>query len=44
MSRELAPDLWRRYLGLLRATGRPPLPAPPPSAAELPAILRQGKT
>ncbi|MEU4240764.1 helix-turn-helix domain-containing protein [Actinoplanes sp. NPDC026619] len=48
MSRQLSPDLWRRYLGLLldglRATDRPPLPAPPPTAADLPILLKSGKT
>ncbi|GIF25487.1 AcrR family transcriptional regulator [Actinoplanes tereljensis] len=48
MSRELSADLWRRYLALLldglRAVDRPPLPAAAPAAADLPTILKSGKT
>lgn len=47
MSRAVTPELWRRYLALildgLRATDRPPLPAPPPPVAALDAVLRAGK-
>jgi AcrR family transcriptional regulator len=47
MSRTTADNLWRRYLYLildgLRATDRPPLPAPPPPLASVAAILRTGK-
>jgi len=47
MSRATGTELWRRYLALLldglRATDRPPLPAPAPALDDLPAILRSGK-
>ena len=47
MSRTVAPDLWRRYLTLmldgLRATGRPPLPAPAPPVEALQTIMKAGK-
>jgi AcrR family transcriptional regulator len=47
MSRTVSPTLWQRYLALildgLRATDRPPLPAPPPPIEALPLILRSGK-
>jgi AcrR family transcriptional regulator len=47
MARDVAPDLWRRYLALildgLRATDRPPLTVPPPPAAALDTILKAGK-
>ncbi|MFI5896263.1 TetR family transcriptional regulator [Actinoplanes sp. NPDC051513] len=47
MSRQVAPDLWRRYLTLmldgLRAAGRPPLPAPPPPVEALSVIMKAGK-
>jgi len=47
MTRDVSPDLWRRYLALildgLRATERPPLPVPPPPATALDTILKAGK-
>jgi AcrR family transcriptional regulator len=47
MTRDVSPDLWRRYLALildgLRATDRPPLPVGPPPAAALDTILKAGK-
>ena len=47
MSRAVAPDLWRRYLSLmldgLRATDRPPLPAPAPPVEALETIMKAGK-
>jgi AcrR family transcriptional regulator len=47
MTRDVSPDLWRRYLALildgLRATDRPPLPVPPPPATALDTILKAGK-
>lgn len=47
MTRDVSPDLWRRYLALildgLRATDRPALPVPPPPAEALDTILKAGK-
>ena len=47
MSREISPDLWRRYLHLmldgLRATDRPPLAVPPPPLAAVDTIINAGK-
>jgi AcrR family transcriptional regulator len=47
LHRDLQPDLWRRYLALildgLRATDRPPLPAPPPPLDSLDTVLKAGK-
>jgi AcrR family transcriptional regulator len=47
MTRDVSPELWRRYLALildgLRATDRPALPVPPPPAAALDTILKAGK-
>lgn len=47
MTRDVSPDLWRRYLALildgLRATDRPALPAAPPPAEALDTILKAGK-
>jgi AcrR family transcriptional regulator len=47
MSRTVHPDVWRRYLVLLldgfRAHGRATLPGPPPTAADIPALLGTGK-
>jgi AcrR family transcriptional regulator len=47
LSREIEPNLWRRYLTLLldglRADGRPALPVPPPPVGALDTVLRAGK-
>jgi AcrR family transcriptional regulator len=47
MSHGETPDLWRRYLALmldgLRATDRPPLPAPPPIFGSLDDVIAAGK-
>ncbi|MCI2421338.1 TetR/AcrR family transcriptional regulator [Saccharopolyspora sp. K220] len=47
MSREIGPDLWRRYLALfldaLHAGRHHDLPVPPPPVESLDAILRAGK-
>lgn len=47
MGRTVHPAVWRRYLVLLldglRAEGKTSLPGPPPTAADIPALLGAGK-
>ena len=48
MSQTVHPEVWRRYLALildgLRAEGSTELPGPPPTAADIPVLLKAGKS